>query len=127
MNDPVADELGPIDWVVVEFPGGKASLAGALALELASLVDAELIRVLDLVVVDKGTDGRYEVREFEDLGEADALGELRALGGELGEVLALEDLEHVVDALDGRRERGGARLGEHLGGPARRRGASVWR
>jgi hypothetical protein len=100
MNDAVTDELGPIDWVIVEFPGGKSDLKGAFALELASLADAELVRVLDLVVIDKGKDGHVDVREFEDLERAGALGDLRTLAGQLAHLLTLEDIELVVDIID---------------------------
>ena len=57
MYDTAGEELGPIDYLIVVFPARTTSLAGAMATELASLVDAELIRVLDLVVVEKGADG----------------------------------------------------------------------
>jgi hypothetical protein len=98
--ETAGEELGPIDYLIVVFPSRTTSLAGAMATELASLVDAELIRVLDLVVVEKGADGDYEVREFEDLRENHALGDLHALKGQLAEVLAVEDLECVVASLE---------------------------
>jgi hypothetical protein len=100
VNEAAVDEPGPIDYVVVEFPGPKATFAGAMATELASLVDAELIRLLDLVIVEKAPDGTYEVREFEDLAERDRLGDLRAVEGQLAVVLAREDLDAVVQTLD---------------------------
>ena len=100
VSEPAADEPGPIDYLVVEFPGRKTSVAGAMATELASLVDAELIRMLDLVIIEKGTDGSYEVSEFEDLAERDRLGDLRAVEGQLAEVLDRDDLDNVVQALD---------------------------
>ena len=51
-TDVVDEELGPIDFVVVEFPAGSRSFSGAISTELASLVDAEMIRVLDLLVLE---------------------------------------------------------------------------
>jgi hypothetical protein len=93
-------ELGPIDYIVVEFPPATKNFSGAMATELASLVDAELIRILDLLIIDKSPDGGYEVLEFEDLGPDDALGDLRALEGKLAEVLALEDLDRIVEAIE---------------------------
>lgn len=100
MYDTAGEELGPIDYLIIVFPARTTSLAGAMATELASLVDAELVRVLDLVVVEKGADESWEVREFEDLREDEALGDLRALEGQLAEVLALADLECVVASLE---------------------------
>lgn len=90
-------ELGPIDYLVVEFPEGQRSFSGAMADELASLVDAELIRILDLVVLEKDEDGGVEVHEFEDLGDRDSLA---ALEGQLAEVLALEDVELLAEAME---------------------------
>ena len=96
MVDAVDDELGPIDYVVVEFPPGTARLNGAMAQELASLVDTEIIRVLDVILVHKDDDGSLEVMEFEDL---DDIGDLGLLEGRLAEVLAAEDVEHLAAAM----------------------------
>ncbi len=101
MNDDMGrqadDELGPIDWVVVEFPAGERTFTGEMARELASLADAEMVRVLDLLVVTKDADGEIDVTEFEDLGDRDAL---VGLEGQMAEVLALEDIEHVAEAME---------------------------
>jgi hypothetical protein len=43
------DELGPVDWIVVEFPGSKFN--GEIAPALADLVERDLVRVLDLLVL----------------------------------------------------------------------------
>ena len=40
------DELGPVDWIVVEFPGSK--FKGEIAPILDDLVERGTIRVLDL-------------------------------------------------------------------------------
>jgi uncharacterized membrane protein len=45
------DELGPIDWIVVEFPGSRSG--GEIAPELVALQDDGVIRILDLVIVKK--------------------------------------------------------------------------
>ena len=46
-----ADELGPVDYLVVEFPGSKFN--GEIAPQLLDLVDRGIIRVLDLVMIIK--------------------------------------------------------------------------
>lgn len=97
MPDESDEVMGPVDWLVIEFPAGSDSFTGELARELASLVDAELIRILDLMIVTKDADGEIDVVEFEDLSDA---GDLAALEGQLAEVLALEDVEHVAEALE---------------------------
>ncbi len=97
MANEVDEELGPIDYAVVEFPPGAARLTGAMAKELASLVDTEIIRVLDVVLLHKDDDGSIEVMEFEDLED---VGDLGLLEGKLAEVLAAEDVEHLAAAME---------------------------
>ena len=46
MTSPI-DELGPVDYLVVEFPGSNFN--GEILPELADLVDRGIVRVLDLV------------------------------------------------------------------------------
>lgn len=57
--------LGPVDYLVVEFPGNK--MTGRGLAELVDLVDRGLIRVLDLVFVRKDEDGSVTVVEIADL------------------------------------------------------------
>ena len=45
MTDTDIDELGPIDFLVVESPPGVSQFTGAMAVELAELVDAGTIRI----------------------------------------------------------------------------------
>ena len=80
MTDTPAQELGPIDYMVVEFPAGEQRFSGAMATaELAALVEAGHIQILDLLVLVKDADGNVEAYEIEDLGD---LGELKALEGD---------------------------------------------
>src|SRR5664279_31253 len=60
----VIDELGPVDFLVVEFPGSDFN--GEILPELADLVQRGIVRVLDLVVIKKDADGSYEAFEFGD-------------------------------------------------------------
>ena len=97
MTDTTDRLLGPIDYLVVEFPPGTSRFDGSIAAELASLVDTEIIQVLDLVILQKDADGNVEGYELEDLEE---LGPLGALEGQLAEVLAFEDVEHLANAME---------------------------
>jgi uncharacterized membrane protein len=97
MDDTPDDELGPIDYLVVEFPVGEQRFTGEMAEALADLVDAGLIQVLDLLVLVKDVDGSVEAYEIEDLGD---LGALEALEGQLAELLALDDVEHLAAAME---------------------------
>jgi len=91
------DELGPVDYLVVEFPGSQ--FKGEILPELASLVDRDIIRVLDLVLIIKEADGSYDAVE---LGEAEAgeLGAVRELERELADLLSVEDVAAVADAME---------------------------
>jgi uncharacterized membrane protein len=60
--------LGPLEILVVSFPGSQ--FTGEIAPALEELVETGLIRVIDLVFVTKGTDGTVVGVELSDLDEA---------------------------------------------------------
>lgn len=93
------DVLGPVDYVVVEFPADKANFSGEMAAELTSLVDRELVRVLDLLLLRKDLDGSVTVDELHEVDSSD-LGELRALEADLAMLLAAEDVEEMGKVLE---------------------------
>jgi Family of unknown function (DUF6325) len=95
-NTPI-DELGPVDYVVVEFPAGAKNFTGEMAAELAKLVDAGTIRVIDVLILDKNEEGSVDVTELSDV---EQLGELESVEAELAELLAAEDVEHLAAAMD---------------------------
>ena len=99
MTDEEVDELGPVDYLVVEFPADKADFSGAMAAELSALVGRGLVRVLDLLILKKNDDGSVEGFESHDFGD-DELGELRALEDELALLLAEEDVESIGAAME---------------------------
>jgi Family of unknown function (DUF6325) len=100
MNATEIDELGPVDYLVVEFPAGKSNFSGEMAAELGSLVESGTIRVLDLLILHKADDGTVEAFELDDLDEAEAADELRNLETEIAEILAAEDVEHLAEAME---------------------------
>jgi hypothetical protein len=93
------DVLGPVDYLVVEFPADKANFSGEMAAQLRSLVEREIVRVLDLVILRKEADGSVEVAELADVDESD-VGELLALEAGLALLLAAEDVEEIGKALE---------------------------
>ena len=99
MEDADLDVLGPIDYLVVEFPADKANFSGEMAAELTALIDRELVRVLDLVFMSKDPDGAVAVDELRDVDESD-LGQLRGLETDLALLLAEEDLEEIGKVLE---------------------------
>ena len=97
VTDTNIDELGPIDYVVVEFPAGEANFNGEMAAELVALANAGTIRLLDFLVVRKDDDGAVEAFEVDDLDEID---EVRALETHVAEILAADDVAHLAEAME---------------------------
>jgi len=92
-----AQELGPVEYIVVEFPGSKFN--GDIAPALSDLVDRDLIRVLDLIVLKKDADGAIEAFEISDLEESE-VGGLRAEVDDLAMLLSEDDVVNVAAALE---------------------------
>ncbi|MEU2451170.1 DUF6325 family protein [Streptomyces sp. NPDC012765] len=97
MTDVSLDELGPIDYLVIEFPAGASNFTGQMATALAELVKSGTIRVIDVLILTKDADGTVDASELSDM---DGLGELEAIEAELGELLAEEDVEHLAAAME---------------------------
>ena len=97
MTSQDIDELGPVDYLVVEFPPGAANFTGEMAAEIARLVDSNLIRVLDLLILQKDADGTVEALEIDDLDQVD---ELRVAETQLAELLAEEDVVRLAAAME---------------------------
>ena len=91
------DELGPVDWIVVEFPGSKFN--GQIAPALLDLVERDLIRVLDLLVLKKDADGSLEAFELSDLDQGE-IGDLRTYESELAMLLSEEDVASLAAAIE---------------------------
>jgi hypothetical protein len=91
------DELGPVDWIVVEFPEPK--FTGEVAPILKDLADRELIRVLDLIFLTRDREGEYEIFEASDMDESE-IGELRAYERELAMVLSEQDVMDLVETIE---------------------------
>jgi Family of unknown function (DUF6325) len=91
------DELGPVDYLVVEFPPGAQNFNGEMAAELVRLSDAGTIRVLDLLIVQKAADGSVDAYEID---ETDAVDEIRALETHVSEILAADDVLNLAAAME---------------------------
>jgi Family of unknown function (DUF6325) len=97
MTQTSLDQLGPVDYVVVEFPAGATNFTGDMVTELVSLVDGGTIRLIDVLILNKDDDGSVDAIELSDVAE---LGELQAIEAELAELLAAEDVENLAAAMD---------------------------
>ena len=91
------DQLGPVDYIVVEFPAGASNFTGEMAKELLALVDSGTIRLIDILILTKKEDGSVEATELSDVGE---LGPLHAVEAELAELLAADDVAHLAAAME---------------------------
>jgi hypothetical protein len=91
------DELGPVDWIVVEFPGSRFN--GEIVPALVDLVQRDLVRVLDLLVLKKDDDGTLEAFELSDLDDKE-VGELRSYESELAMLLSEEDVTSLAAAIE---------------------------
>jgi Family of unknown function (DUF6325) len=97
MTDVSINDLGPVDYLVVEFPAGASNFTGEMAKELVALVDAGTIRVIDVMVLTKNSDGSVDVVELSDV---DELGELQKIEADLAEMLAEEDVAYLAAAME---------------------------
>ena len=97
MTETPLDQLGPVDYVVVEFPAGASNFTGEMAEELVRLVNSGTIRLIDVLILTKNEDGTVEPMEFSDVAE---LGELQKVEAQLAELLAAEDVEHLAAAME---------------------------
>jgi hypothetical protein len=98
MSDVTLDEMGPIDYVVVEFPGNKMTGEG-LPL-LVDLVDRGIIRLIDLAFFTKAEDGSVamvELADFDGDGELD----LAIFEGASSGILGEDDITEAAAAVEG--------------------------
>ena len=97
MDDRSLDELGPVDYFIVEFPAGQQNFTGEGIDELLKLHDTGTIRIMDVLILQKGLDGTVMAQE---LGDLDDLGEFQRIEAQLVQTLAEEDVEHLGAAMD---------------------------
>ncbi|MFF3658299.1 DUF6325 family protein [Streptomyces olivochromogenes] len=89
--------MGPIDYIVIEFPGNRMTGEG-LPL-LVDLVDRGVIRILDLLFVRKEEDGSVVGMEIADLTGDGAL-DLAVFEGASSGLLGEDDIEEAGSALE---------------------------
>lgn len=95
MNDEI-DEMGPIDYVIVEWPGRQPT--GQAAPYLLDLVESGPIRIIDLAFIAKDEEGTVEAIDITTLdGTAEAL---RVFEGLATGILSGEDFVEAGNALE---------------------------
>ena len=90
------EEMGPVDYVLIEWPGRQPT--GEAAPIVVDLVERGIIRVLDVAFIAKGEDGSVAGLEITDLGP-DA-GELKLFEGASSGLVSEDDAAAAAEALD---------------------------
>jgi Family of unknown function (DUF6325) len=90
------DEIGPVDYIVLEYPEHRPT--GEAFAALLDLVDAGIVRILDLVFIRKQEDGSVVVLDWHDV--ADGVPEIEVFEGASSDLLGQEDFDEVGAALE---------------------------
>src|SRR5215208_4764393 len=93
-----ADEIGPIDIVVIAFPADAPMTGEAIPL-LLDLIERGIVRVLDVLFVMENEDGTYSGFEARDL-DAKGLGDFKVFEGASSGLLGEEDVATAGEALE---------------------------
>jgi uncharacterized membrane protein len=91
------EEIGPVDYAVIAFPGNK--FRGEIAPALSELVDNGTIRIIDIAFVGKDADGDVVALELTEL-DPDVQAGLEKAGVEVGGLLNEDDLMDVASDLE---------------------------
>jgi hypothetical protein len=91
------EEIGPVDYAVIAFPGNK--FRGEIAPAIADLVDAGTIRVIDVAFVGKNADGDAVAMELMEL-DPDVQEALDKAGVVVGGLFNHDDLVDIAASLD---------------------------
>lgn len=90
-------DIGPIDYLTLEFPGAKLNGEGLAA--LVDLHERGIIRVLDLRFVKRGEDGSFMAAEISDF-DGDGTLDLAVFEGVESGLLDDDDLKGAASVID---------------------------
>jgi hypothetical protein len=88
---------GPIDFIVLDFDTGQ--LKGEILPALLDLAENQIVKVMDLVVVQKYADGTYEAIEMEQL-DAEIIALFDPLDMEISGIVQVEDIEAIAAGME---------------------------
>ena len=91
------EDMGPVDYVLIEFPDGQPK--GEAAPLLLDLVDRGLIRILDLMFISKDADGNTTAVEIADI-DGDGAPDFMVFEGASSGLLADEDSDEAGNAME---------------------------
>jgi hypothetical protein len=88
---------GPIDYLALDFKTDQ--LKGEILPELLELIKNKIVRVIDLVIIQKYEDGHHEAMEMQQLAP-DLLALFDPLEIEISGIIQVEDIADVADAME---------------------------
>jgi Family of unknown function (DUF6325) len=91
------EALGPISYLIVEFPGNK--MTGEGFEKLLELVDSGIIRILDLMFVTRDTDGSMRAIDLQDI-DRDGKFDLAMFAGASSGLLSESDLSEAASVIE---------------------------
>jgi uncharacterized protein (DUF433 family) len=97
MTNSAIDRLGPVDYLIVEFPADTANFTGKMVDELLELAESGTIRVIDILVLIKDADGEIEAIELADYAD---LGRLQIIQAELADLLTADEVIDLAAAME---------------------------
>ena len=105
--------LGPIEILVIEFPGSQ--FTGEIIPELERLIESDTISVIDGLLVKKDPNGDVTFIEFDELGINDDASKLAGVVDQLDALISDEDVDAVGRRAGTGELRGDPRVRTHLG------------
>jgi hypothetical protein len=91
------DETGPIDYVVIEFPGNRMTGEGLPI--LVDLVDSGIIRILDLKFITRELDGSVTAVEIADF-DGDGQLDLAVFEGASSGLIGQDDIDEATSVIE---------------------------
>ncbi|GAB4058468.1 DUF6325 family protein [Catellatospora paridis] len=91
------DTMGPVDYLVIEFPGNHMTGEGIPL--LLDLVDRGIVRILDLAFIRKDVDGSIVAVAVEDM-DAEGAREFAVFQGASSGLLDRDDLREAANAIE---------------------------
>jgi hypothetical protein len=87
--------VGPVEYALMSH--GDGGLGPDVTTEVAKLVDAGMIRILDLAVISKGEDGTVDLAEYD---QASGFADFSSVDGEIGGLISQEDADYAGEVLE---------------------------
>ncbi|MEU9090939.1 DUF6325 family protein [Streptomyces sp. NPDC087901] len=88
--------VGPVEYLVVAFPGSR--FTGAIAPALAEAVASKAVRIIDLTFVYRAEDGAIDIVELEDLDPSDLVS-FEPVEGEVSGMLSSDDIRTLGESV----------------------------